>query len=45
VFVDIETVPPEGITTGADTDAVLENAGEESPPAFEAIMRQRIGLL
>jgi hypothetical protein len=45
VFVDIETVPPEGIDTGADTDAVLENAAEELPPALDAITRQRIGLV
>ena len=38
------TVPPEGIDTGADTDAVLENAAVD-PPAFIAVTRQRIGLL
>jgi hypothetical protein len=44
VFVDIETVPPEGITTGAATVAVLDAAGEEDPPALEAVTSQRIGL-
>jgi hypothetical protein len=41
---DRDTVPPEGTDTGADTDAVLEKAAEESPPELEAITRQRIGL-
>jgi hypothetical protein len=45
VFVDIETVPPEGITTGAETVAVLEKAGEPAPPELDAVTRQRIGLI
>ena len=45
MFVDIETVPPEGITTGADTVAVLEKAAEPAPPALDAVTRQRIGLI
>ena len=43
MFVDIETVPPEGTTTGADTVAVLENAAAD-PPELLAVTRQRIGL-
>jgi hypothetical protein len=45
VFVDIETVPPEGITTGAETVAVLEKAGLPAPPELDAVTRQRIGLI
>ncbi len=44
MFVDIETVPPEGITTGAETVAVLEKAGLPAPPELDAVTRQRIGL-
>jgi hypothetical protein len=43
VFVDIETVPPEGATAGAETVAVLETA-ETDPPPLVAVTRQRIGL-
>ena len=39
-----ETDPPEGITTGADTEAVLEDVAVVEPPAFVAVTRQRIGL-
>lgn len=38
-----ETDPPEGGDTGADTDAVLENAATDPPPLV-AVTRQRIGL-
>jgi hypothetical protein len=44
VFVDIETVPPEGITTGADTEAVLDEVAVVEPLALVAVTRQRIGL-
>jgi hypothetical protein len=45
VFVDIETDPPEGITTGADTEAVLEENAEVEPLGLVAVTRQRIGLV
>ena len=41
---DKDTLPPEGIDTGAETVAVLENAATDPPP-FVAVTRQRIGLM
>ena len=37
---DKDTLPPEGIETGALTVTLLESAGELSPPALLATTRQ-----
>lgn len=42
--VDAVIVETVGVTTGAATVAVLENAAVPAPPALEAVTRQRIGL-
>jgi hypothetical protein len=41
---DRDTVPPEGMDTGAETLAVLEKAALPAPPELDAVTRQRIGL-
>ena len=40
-----ELTVPGTVTTGADTDAVLENAAADDPPELLAVTLQRIGLM